>query len=57
MSESLAVSASTAWVALSALKRVIDAVWLAASSLLGSIGGCPPFGEAKVTCSPASSKT
>src|SRR5689334_18631989 len=57
MSPSRTVWASACCAALSCLKRVIASVWFSGSSLLGSIGGCPPLGEASVSSTPASRNT
>jgi hypothetical protein len=37
----------------SCLKRAVTSVWKSGWSLLGSSGGYPPRGEAKVTSAPA----
>jgi hypothetical protein len=40
----------------SSLKRRVASVWPSGVSLTGSMGGCPPLGEARVTVAPASRK-
>src|ERR1700722_13918984 len=57
MPASLTVLASAFCAAASFLKRDIAGVWFSGLSLLGSIGGCPPFGDASVRSTPASRKT
>src|SRR3569833_926172 len=57
MSASLFVFASSFCAPVSFLNLAIASVWFSGKSLLGSIGGCPPLGEASVNSTPASRKT
>src|SRR3954463_3534240 len=50
------VLASAARAVGSSLKRRVASVWPSGVSLTGSMGGCPPLGEARGTVAPASRK-